>query len=98
MTDLALLATKVTVHSLGQMVVQECHLSLNLADMRETDKYSFLDSPISQAGLFSDAVKNFAQQLELNKVPKLSINSSFPRGHGWQRATLCLSALIPSLP
>lgn len=36
-----------TVHSIGQMmatlVVQECHLWLNLADMMKTDKYQFLD-------------------------------------------------------
>ncbi len=30
--------------------------------MREADKYRFLDSPISQAGLFGEAVEGFAQQ------------------------------------
>lgn len=64
MTDLALWVTKVTVRPLGQamstMMVQEQHLWLNLADMRKTDKYRFLDSLISQAGLFSYAVENFA--------------------------------------
>ncbi|XDV52507.1 hypothetical protein PO909_021233 [Leuciscus waleckii] len=44
-TDLALHAAKVTVCSLGQtmsiLVVQERHLWLNLADMRESDKYWF---------------------------------------------------------
>ncbi len=30
--------------------------------MRESDKHRFLDSPISQAGLFGDAVESFAQQ------------------------------------
>lgn len=52
--DLALRAIKVTLWSLGQaisiFVVQECHPWLNLSDMRETNKYKFLDSPISQAG------------------------------------------------
>ncbi len=55
-TDLALRATKVTARALGQtmstLVVQERHLWLTLADMRESDKHRFLDSPISQAGLF----------------------------------------------
>ncbi len=32
------------------LVVQERHLWLTLADMRESDKHRFLDSPISQAG------------------------------------------------
>ncbi len=56
-TDLALRATKVTARALGQtmstLVVQERHLWLTLANMRESDKHRFLDSPISQAGLFS---------------------------------------------
>ncbi len=50
-TDLALRATKVTAQALGQtmstLVVQERHLWLTLADMRESDKHRFLDSPIS---------------------------------------------------
>ncbi len=59
-TDLALRVTKVTARALGQtmstLVVQELHLWLTLADMREADKHCFLDSPISQAGLFGEAV------------------------------------------
>ncbi len=65
-TDLALWATKVTARALGQtmstLVVQERHLWLTLADMRESDKHRFLDAPISQAGLFGEAVEGFAQQ------------------------------------
>ncbi len=64
--DLALRATKVTARALGQtmstLVVQERHLWLTLADTRESDKHRFLDSPISQAGLFGEAVEDFAQQ------------------------------------
>ncbi len=65
-TDLALRVTKVKAWSLGQtmstLVVQECHLWLTLADMREAGKHHFLDSHISQAGLFGEAVESFAQQ------------------------------------
>ncbi len=65
-TDLALRATKVTARTLGQtmstLVVQERHLWLTLVDMRESDKHRFLDSPISQADLFGEAVEDFAQQ------------------------------------
>ncbi len=68
-TDLALWATKVTARSLGQMmstlVVQERHLWLDLADMSESDKHRFLDSPISQAGLSGDALESFAQQFSV---------------------------------
>ncbi len=53
-TDLALRMTKVTVRSLGRamstMEVQERHLWLCLADMRETDKMRFLNAPVT--GLF----------------------------------------------
>ncbi len=54
-TDFALRATKVTARSLGKamstMVVQERHLWLNLAEMKDVDKARFLDAPISQACL-----------------------------------------------
>ncbi len=50
-TDFALRATKVTAWSLGTamstMVVQERHLWLNLAEMKDVDKARFLDAPIS---------------------------------------------------
>ncbi len=53
-TDFALRATKVTARSLGKamstMVVQERHLWLNLAEMKDADKACFLNSPISQEG------------------------------------------------
>ncbi len=65
-TDFTLRATKVTARSLGKamstMVVQERHLWLNLAEMKDVDKVRFLDAPISQAGLFGDTVEGFAQQ------------------------------------
>lgn len=61
-----LCVTKVTAQSLGQtmstLVVQERHLWLNLAEIRDDDKVHFLDSSISQASLFGNAVENFAQQ------------------------------------
>ncbi len=72
-TDLALRATKVTARALGQtmstLVVQERHLWLTLADMKESDKHRFLDSPISQAGLFGEAVEDFAQQFSAALCP-----------------------------
>ncbi len=65
-TDLALRATKVTAQSLGRamstLVVQERHLWLCLADMKEHEKVQFLNATVSQTGLFGDAVESFAQQ------------------------------------
>ncbi len=65
-TDLTLRATKVPARSLGQtmstLVVQNRHLWLTLADMREANKHRFSDSPISQAYLFGEVMESFAQQ------------------------------------
>ncbi len=65
-TDLALWATEVTAQSLGKamstLVVQECHLWLSLAERSDVDKVSFLDTLVSQAGLFGDTVEDCAQQ------------------------------------
>ncbi|KAL0152765.1 hypothetical protein M9458_052488 [Cirrhinus mrigala] len=70
-TDYALRATKVTAQALGRamstMVVQERHLWLNLAEMRDAEKVRFLDAPISQAGLFGETVVEFAQQFSMVK-------------------------------
>ncbi len=48
--------------TMSTLVVQERHLWLTLGDMREANKHRFLDSPISQAGLFGEVVEGFAQQ------------------------------------
>ncbi len=65
-TDFTLRAMKVRARSLRKamstMVVQECHLWLNLVEMKDVDKARFLDTPISQAGLFGDTVEGFSQQ------------------------------------
>ncbi len=82
-TDLALRATKVTARALGQtmstLVVQERHLWLTLADMREADKHRFLDSPISQAGLFGEAVEDFAQQFSAAQKQTEAFSHILPR-------------------
>ncbi len=83
-TDLALRATKVTARALGQtmstLVVQERHLWLTLSDMRESDKHRFLDSPISQAGLFGEAeVEDFAQQFSAAQKQTEAFRHILPR-------------------
>ena len=47
---------------MSMLVVQERHLWLSLVEMRDTDNDWFLNAPVSQTGLFSDAVENLAQQ------------------------------------
>ncbi len=82
-TDLALRATKVTARSLGKamstMVVQERHLWLDLAEMKDVDKARFLDAPISQAGLFGDTVEGFAQQFSAVQKQTEVIQHILPR-------------------
>ncbi len=82
-TDFALRVTKVTARSLGKamstMVVQERHLWLNLAEMKDVDKARFLDAPISQAGLFGDTVEGFAQQFSAVQQQTEAIQHILPR-------------------
>ncbi len=82
-TDFALRATKVTPRSLGKVmsttVVQERHLWLNLAEMKDVDKARFLDAPISQAGLFGDTVEGFAQQFSAVQKQTEAIQHILPR-------------------
>ncbi len=82
MTDFALRATKVTMRSFGKamstMVVQERHLWLNLAEMKDVDKARFLDAPISQAGLFGDTVEGFAQQFSAVQQQTEAIQHTCP--------------------
>ncbi len=83
-TDLALRATKVTARALGQtmstLVVQERHLWLTLADTRESDKHRFLDSPISQAGLFGEAVEDLANSSLPHRSRRRRFITSCPGG------------------
>ncbi len=59
-TDLALRATKHTARAVGRSmaasVAAERHLWLNLTEIREKEKTFLMDAPISQSGLFGEAV------------------------------------------
>ncbi len=81
-TDFALRATKVTSWSLGKamstMVVQERHLWLNLAEMKDVDKARFLDAPICQTGLFGDTVEGFAHQFSAVQQQTEAIQHTCP--------------------
>ncbi|KAL0187588.1 hypothetical protein M9458_014687, partial [Cirrhinus mrigala] len=82
-TDYDLRATKVTAQALGRamstMVVQERHLWLNLAEMRDAEKVRFLDTPISQASLFGETVEEFARQFSTVKQQTEAIKHILPR-------------------
>ncbi|KAI2661198.1 ORF V: Enzymatic polyprotein [Labeo rohita] len=76
-------ATDFTARTLGQvmsmLMVQERHLWLNLAQMADVDKARFLDAPVSQAGLFGDTVKDFAQQFSAVQKQTEAIKHILPR-------------------
>ncbi len=59
-TDLALRATKHTARAVGRSMVAsvaaERHLWLNLTEIREKENVFLMDAPISQSGLFGEAV------------------------------------------
>ncbi len=85
-TDLALRATKgdrtVFGRAMSTLVVQERHLWLCLADMKEQEKVQFLNAPVSQTGLFGDAVESFAQQFSAaQKQTEAIINTSCAGGN-----------------
>ncbi|KAL0191697.1 hypothetical protein M9458_014395, partial [Cirrhinus mrigala] len=81
--DYALRLTKVTAQALGRtmstMVIQERHLWLNLAEMRDAEKVRFLDALISQAGLFGETVEEFAQEFFTVKKQTEAIKHIPPR-------------------
>ncbi len=81
--DLAPWVMKVTVQSLGEamptLVIQKHHLWLNLVEMRDVDKVRLLDVPVSQAGLFGDAVEDCAQQSSAAQKQTEAIQHILPR-------------------
>ncbi len=64
---------------MSTMVVQERHLWLNLAEMKDVDKACFLDAPISQGGLFGDTVEGFAKQFSAVQQQTEAIQHILPR-------------------
>ncbi len=63
---------------MSTMVVQERHLWLNLAEMKDVDKARFLNAP-SQGGLFGDTVEGFAQQFSAVQQQTEAIQHILPR-------------------
>ncbi len=47
---------------MASLVVLERHLWLTLMELKDADRVSFLDAPISLSGLFGPAVEGFAER------------------------------------
>lgn len=98
--DYALRATKVTVQALGPAmstsVVQEHHLWLNLAEVKDIEKVHFLDAPVSQGSLFGNTVEGFAQQCSTVKKQTKAIKHIPSRRHSAPREATAPGPQEPS--
>ncbi len=82
-TDLALRATKHTARALGRSmagpVAAERHLWLNLTEIREKERVFLLDAPISQSGLFGEAVSSVVEKFRSAKTQSTDLKQFMPR-------------------
>ncbi len=82
-TDLALRATKHTARAVGRSmagsVAAECHLWLNLTEICEKENVFLLDAPISQIGLFVEAVSSVVEKFRSDKSQSAALRQFMPR-------------------
>ncbi|XP_077081417.1 uncharacterized protein LOC143735218 [Siphateles boraxobius] len=82
-TDLALRATKHTARAIGRSmagsVAVERHLWLNLTEIRDKEKVFLLDAPISQTGLFGEAVNTVVEKFRSSKSQSTAFRQFMPR-------------------
>ncbi len=76
-TDIALRATKHTERAVGRpmagSVAAERHLWLNLTEISEKEEVFLLDAPISQSGLFGEAVSSWWRNLRSAKTQSTAL-------------------------
>ncbi len=81
-TDLALRATKQTAHAVGRpmagSVAAERHLWLNLTEISEKEEVFLLDAPISQSGLFGEAVSSVVEKFRSAKTQSTALKQFMP--------------------
>ncbi len=82
-TDLALRATKHTARAVGRSmaasVAAERHLWHNLTEIREKEKVFLMDAPISQSGLFGEAVSAVVDKFRSAKTQSAALKQFMPR-------------------
>ncbi len=82
-TDLALRATKHTARAVGRSmaasVAAERHLWLNLTEIREKENVFLMDAPISQSGLFGEAVSAVVDKFRSAKTQSAALKQFMPR-------------------
>ncbi len=87
-TDLALRATKHTARAVGRPMAAseaaERHLWLNLTEIREKEKVFLMDAPISQSGLFGEAVSAVVDKFCSAKTQSAALKQFMPRSYTLQ--------------
>ncbi len=82
--DLDLRATKHTTRAVGRSmaasVAAERHLWLNLTEICEREKVFLIDTPISQSGLFGEAVSAVVDKFRSAKTQSAALKQFMPRG------------------
>lgn len=61
LTELSISAAHAQGRAMATCVLQECHPWLTLVGMWDVDKVHLRDTPLSQAGLFGDTIRDFLQ-------------------------------------
>ncbi len=82
-TGLALRATKHTARAVGRpmagSVAAERHLWLNLTEISEKEEVFLLDAPISQSGLFGEAVSSVVEKFRSAKMQSTALKQFISR-------------------
>ncbi|XP_056593677.1 uncharacterized protein LOC130412904 [Triplophysa dalaica] len=82
-TDFALMATKRTAQAIGRsmgfMVVLHRHLWLTLADLKDADRKSLLNAPITPSGLFGDVVESVVERFGETQKRAKAMSHVLPR-------------------
>ncbi len=65
--------------SMAGSVAAERHLWLNLTEIREKEKVFLLDAPISQSGLFGEAVSSAVEKFRSAKTQSAALKQFMPR-------------------
>ncbi len=76
-------ATKHTAHAVGRSMVGSVaakrHWWLNLTEIREKENVFLLDAPISQSGLFGEAVSSVVEKFRSTKTQSAALKQFMPR-------------------
>ncbi|XDV32448.1 hypothetical protein PO909_003253 [Leuciscus waleckii] len=82
-TDLALVATKRAAQavgrSMGYLVVLHRHIWLTLSDVKDADRKTLLNAPITSTGLFGDAVDKVTERYSETQKKAKAMSHVIPR-------------------